>query len=172
MLSDEDLVRLTLDGSTAAFGLSYREIAAALGLPVRTVCRPTVEVVGRAPTEADAVQVAGEVKLAVTPGKVIGVRVVSPRGDNYLHLHRREQDIDLVVRVPKGVAVAVENRLGKVDVANLDAALEVRSDLAEIDVSNIHGKVTLAGNMGRIRVRNVDGDINVTNENLRSTVTG
>ncbi len=104
-------------------------------------------------SEAEASSIAEKVELdfeASGPGSRLSV--VLPEG-------RVPVDCDLSVRLPRTLAVTVENRRGRVTALDLEGAVSIETAHDRIDAENLTGGLKATNQHGEIRVRNVRGAV-------------
>lgn len=77
------------------------------------------------------------------------------------YLRKIDAKINLTVKVPKEVAVTIEDGSGAIMVTNLAGGLQIDDDSGSIDIINMSGKIKIADGSGRIDIEDVRGDIEV-----------
>jgi hypothetical protein len=71
--------------------------------------------------------------------------------------------LDLVVRVPAGMALDVDDTSGGIEIRDV-GALEVRDRSGEIEVENVSGDIRLEDSSGDVRLHGVKGSVVVTDD--------
>jgi len=74
---------------------------------------------------------------------------------------RRGVRADLVARVPAGVALRVDSRIGEVRAEDLGAA-EVEGNVGDVTLTDISRTVRVAVDVGDVRVRRAEGEVGVS----------
>jgi len=87
-------------------------------------------------------------------GDVVRVEVVIPGGWG------SSGSLDLEVRVPKGLALEVEDGSGNVEIAGV-GSLELEDGSGGIEVSDVAGNLEIDDGSGEIEVRGVGGDLDI-----------
>jgi hypothetical protein len=76
-------------------------------------------------------------------------------------LRKIEAKINLTVKVPRRVAVTIDDGSGAILVTGLAGGLQLADDSGSIDIINMEGGVKIADGSGRIDIEDVRGDVEV-----------
>jgi DUF4097 and DUF4098 domain-containing protein YvlB len=68
-----------------------------------------------------------------------------------------QNDVVIVIEVPRGTPVELDSAGGGIDLAALDATVKARSSGGGVKVADIHGDVALSSSGGGVEVRSVHG---------------
>ena len=74
---------------------------------------------------------------------------------------KTEAKINLTVKVPRTVAVTIDDGSGAIMVTNLTGGLKLDDDSGSIDIVNMEGRIKIADGSGRIDIEDVQGDVEV-----------
>jgi DUF4097 and DUF4098 domain-containing protein YvlB len=104
-------------------------------------------------SEGEASAIAGKVELDFdASGPTARLSVVLPEG-------RTPVECDLAVRIPRALAIEVDNRRGRVTVLDIDGAVRIDTAHGEIEAENLAGGLKATTRHGEIRVRSVAGTV-------------
>ena len=70
-----------------------------------------------------------------------------------------EAKINLTVKVPRTLAVTINDGSGAILVTNLTGGLQIDDDSGSIDLVNMEGRIKIADGSGRIDIEGVRGDV-------------
>ena len=76
-------------------------------------------------------------------------------------LKKIEAKINLTVKVPRMVAVTIDDGSGAIMVTSLAGGLQVKDDSGSIDIINMEGRIKITDGSGRIDIEDVRGDVEV-----------
>ncbi len=76
-------------------------------------------------------------------------------------LRKIEATINLTVKLPRTLAVTIDDGSGAIMVTNLAGGLQLDDDSGSIDIVNLAGKLKIADGSGRIVIEDVRGDVEV-----------
>lgn len=69
--------------------------------------------------------------------------------------------INLTVAIPKNLRVQIDDGSGRIDVSDLDAALDIQDDSGSIHIRDIQGKVNVEDGSGKINITDIRGNLDV-----------
>jgi beta-lactamase regulating signal transducer with metallopeptidase domain len=113
--------------------------------------RVVAVVKAKADTMDKAKQIAGQVKLVVTPadGKVL-VSTTKPEVEN--QGKGPGYEVALEVTVPREVQIRVSQAVGSIRLTNLRGSVEASAKVGSIQATNVSGRVALSADVGSIEV--------------------
>ena len=76
-------------------------------------------------------------------------------------LRKIEAKINLTVKVPRRLAVTIDDSSGAIMVTNLAGGLQLDDDSGSIDIINMEGKIKIADGSGGIDIEDVRGNVEV-----------
>jgi hypothetical protein len=76
-------------------------------------------------------------------------------------LRKIEAKINLTVKVPRMLAVTIDDGSGAIMVTNLAGGLQLDDNSGSIDIIKMEGKIKIADGSGRIDIEDVRGDVEV-----------
>lgn len=161
-------------GSADAKGANLIEVRARAGTleinGVEGLTQVRVKGIARASDEDDL----DEIKLTVERrGTRVLIIADIPQHDGKWS-NNTNRALDLIIEVPRGAALDVEDSSGELEIRNV-GALDLDDSSGDIELDNIAGALRIEDSSGEIRVNNVRGDIRVDdssgNINIRD-VTG
>lgn len=120
------------------------------------------EMIGRGNRESEAKAQAEEMSLQIVTGDLLSVQV--------LPVNRQNQICNLVVEVPAGLPLEVQNKFGHVDIHDRQADLLVGNGFGSVEVSNITGNLQIDNEMGSITADQITGNLTIYNSHGRVTV--
>jgi hypothetical protein len=74
-------------------------------------------------------------------------------------LRKIEAKINLTVKVPRMLAVTIDDGSGAIMVTSLAGGLHLNDDSGSIDIINMEGKIKIADGSGRIDIEDIRGDV-------------
>ena len=109
---------------------------------------------------SDADDLAGIRLSAEREGDVVVVKVdIEEQRDSWNNSDRRRV-LDLVIDVPEGIAMDVDDTSGDLELHSI-GALELEDNSGDIDLRDIRGAVRIQDNSGDLEVRGARGDVRV-----------
>jgi hypothetical protein len=105
----------------------------------------------KADTMDKAKQIAGQVKLVVTPadGKV-RISTTKPEGEN--QGKGSGYEVALEVTVPREVQIRVNQAVGSIRLTNLRGSVEASAKVGSLQATDVSGRVALSADVGSIEV--------------------
>jgi len=76
-------------------------------------------------------------------------------------LRKIEAKINLTVKVPRMLAVTIDDGSGAIMVTGLGGGLHLNDDSGSIDIINVDGKIKIADGSGRIDIEDIRGNVEV-----------
>ncbi len=119
-----------------------------------TDCNVVAEIVGRAPTEEEARELAEQVEITLeTVGNTLTVKADKPstRGN-------RSISISYTITVPKQTHIECASSYGAINIGNISGNVSGKTSSGAISVENIEGSADLDTSYGSVECRNVSGD--------------
>ena len=118
-----------------------------------TECSVTAEITARAPTQAEADKLAGQVKIKLKPeGDDLRLYVEKPE-----HKRKRIISVDFDITIPIKTNLHLENNVGDIEVSNISGAIYATTDVGGITCSEIAGNVELEVDVGDVTAEYCDG---------------
>ena len=147
-------------GSADAKGASLVDVIALAGsLEIRGV-EGLTEVRVKGTARASDEDYLDEIKLRVerSGNRVLVVAVIPQRRNTWNNnMHR---GLDLVIEVPKGIALDVEDSSGELEISDV-GTLDLEDSSGDIELENITGAVRVDDSSGEMRISNVRGEVRV-----------
>jgi len=73
----------------------------------------------------------------------------------------RDAVIDLTVSLPAGVALAVDDGSGSIDIRDIEGSVVIEDGSGELHVENVRGDLEVDDGSGEIEIRGVTGDVRI-----------
>ncbi len=109
-------------------------------------CNIIANIVGRAPTEEEAMELAEQTQITlVAKGKTLVVRADKPKLRK-----NRSIAIDYEITVPRRTGIECKSSYGDINLSNIAGDVTVHSSFGEIEAKNIAGKVELDTSYGEV----------------------
>ena len=111
-------------------------------------CSVTATITAKAPTEGEAQELAGQVKIELEQnGNTLTVKTTKPRNKR-----RRSISISFNITVPKQTALRISSDVGEIRVSNITEKIWARTDVGKISCREISGDIDLQADVGKINV--------------------
>ena len=119
-----------------------------------TDCNVVAEISGRAPTEAEAQELAEQVEITLeTVGNTMTVKADKPTTK-----HNRSISISYTITVPKQTRIECASSYGAVKISEINANVRGNSSSGSIAAENIQGSTNLDTSYGSVKCRNISGE--------------
>jgi len=117
-------------------------------------CNVVAEIIGRAPTEEEAQQLAEQVEITLeTVGNTMTVKADKPSTG-----HNRSISISYTITVPRQTHVECASSYGAITLSDISGKVSAKTSSGSIAVENIEGSVNLDTSYGSVKCRNLSGD--------------
>ena len=158
---DRDNYTSPRSGSADARGVTLVDVRARAGtLEIKGV-EGLKEVRAKGTARANDEDYLDEIKLRVERhGNRVSVIVDIPERNHSMWNNNVNRGLDLIVEVPKGMDLDVEDSSGELEISNV-GALDLDDSSGDIQVDNVGGPLRIEDSSGEIRVTNVRGDVRV-----------
>ncbi len=131
-----------------------------------TDCNGTAEICVKAPTEQEAQEITGKVKVNLIPqGKTMTFKVEKP------HLkHNRSISISYNITVPRQTNLQLESDVGEICISHISGKIEAETDVGKITCEEISGDIDLATDVGEVKVVYCETAPALRNANIETDV--
>ncbi len=131
-------------------------------------CSIEARIVGRAPTEEEAQELAEQVEIRAEPvANVLKIRADKPDVRN-----NRSVAVSYTITMPRRMNVTCDSHFGSLDVSNVEGTVHGRSSNGSIKARSIQGPVDLKTSFGSVECRDVVGQTILRSSNGSITATG
>jgi len=133
-----------------------------------TDCNGTAEICVKAPTEEEAMEIAGKVKVNLIPqGKTLTFKIEKP------HLkHNRSISISYNITVPKQTNLQLESDVGEICISNISGEIKAKTDVGKIKCKEISGDIDLKTDVGEVKVVYCETAPALRNASIKTDVGG
>ena len=129
-------------------------------------CNITAKITARAPTQAEADELAGQVKIELTPADTgLVLEIEKP-----IHESKRMINIDLEITVPVQTNLRLESNVGDIAVSNITGDIYAATDVGKVTCSDVAGNVDLKANVGDVTARYLSEAESAFNASLETGV--
>ena len=148
-------------GSADAKGASRVDVTALAGtLEIRGI-EGLTEVRVKGTARANDEDYLDEIRLRVErSGNRVLVVAVIPQRSSSMWNNNMHRVLDLVIEVPRGIALDVEDSSGELEISDV-GTLDLEDSSGDIELENITGAVRVDDSSGEMRISNVRGEVRV-----------
>ncbi len=138
-------------GSTVVAATSFGSVTV-IGADVAD-CNVVAVITGRAPTEAEAQELAEQVKIELQKeGDRLTVKAQKPQKK-----HNTSIGISYTITVPKQTNIECTSSYGKIELSDINGSVSGKTSSGSINTQNIEGTVDLDTSYGSVKCKNVAG---------------
>ncbi|HBF36681.1 MAG TPA: hypothetical protein DDW50_05110 [Firmicutes bacterium] len=83
------------------------------------------------------------------------VKFITP--DEFNFLSRYHCDSNIIIDIPKGLAIVVKSNAGNIDVSGIDGSLTVENQAGNVNIDSVMGNADIHSNAGQVEIKKVNG---------------